>query len=724
MATKTIVTGCASLISFCIPAYAQQDAPPAQPQAASTPSEAAKSAPAVDNGAPQQVLVSASKNRPQIMVEAPMSIQAFTGKELASKNITNLDALVSAVPGASQGEQLGEFIRSYSIRGSGAGGGIGDALVGYYIDETAYVIPNAQFAPPLRLMDIAQVEVLRGPYGTLYGQGAMGGTMIFRTKNPNLKQVTGDAETYIANVEGSSGLSYGAAAAVSIPLIKDTLGLRISGGGDSRAGYADVYSGDPTGTPRVRDANKMHKSDARVVLYWVPNENFKARLQYMHFGGKQDYSQQMTSVDPSYLANWGDVQGYEKSRNDLYSLSMEYDLGFATLTSATGVVEFDTSYLSALAVPVLGSGPLFNGYTGNSFTQELRLASNSNGPLHWVVGAYYNNAKNRFDQSANLTLLTILGATTTKTRNKSIFGEMSYDLFDGKLVPLLGLRQYKDNRTFISESIIPKAPDASGNASPSVTTWRANLAYHPDGETTAYLNAGTGFRSGIAQSPLQVNALRIDNIIEGVALNPDRVRNLEIGIKGSLRQARLSYEANLYKLQYNGLQTGLYTSSGIAAFASLGNATVKGIDLALQWTPMRGLNLGFAGDLNNAKYNDVNPLVARGIGSVVYPGAQLLNTPRFTTRLDANYSRPVNETWTAYANGSVSRSGSRMNQAGDETAIFNLVDASLGLRSKTYEVELYGQNLGDARGPWFIRQAGLIGGPVPRTIGIRGRYHF
>ncbi|WP_371765599.1 TonB-dependent receptor [Massilia sp.] len=721
MTTKTIVTGCASLISFCIPAYAQQDSVSTQPPAAST---ATKAAVTNDDASPQQVVVSASKARPQILVESPMSIQAFTGKELASKNITNIDALVTAVPGASQGEQLGEFIRAYSIRGSGAGGGIGDAMIGYYIDETPYVIPNAQWAPPLRLLDIAQVEVLRGPYGTLYGQGAMGGTMIFKTKSPDLKKVTGDAETYIANVEGSSKLSYGAAAAVSIPLIQDELGLRISGGGDSRAGYADVYSGAPTGAPRNVDANKMHKSDARVVLSWVPTDNFKARLQYMHFGGKQDYSQQMSSLDPAYIRDWTNVQGYEKSTNDMYSLSMEYDLGFATLTSATGFIKFDTSYLSALNIPVLGAGPLFNGYSGNSFTQEFRLASNASGPLHWVAGVYYNKAKNRFDQTAELTALSIAGATTTKTRNHSVFGEISYDLLDGKLVPLLGLRQYKDNRTFVSQSTIPPAPDATGSASPSVTTWRANLAYHPSADSTAYLNAGTGFRSGIVQSPFQVSALANDNISEGLALKPDRVRNLEVGIKGSLRQARVSYEANLYKLQYNGLQSGIVTSISVSAFASLGNATVKGIDLALQWAPIRGLNIGFAGDLNRAEYNDVNPLVARGIGAGVYPGARLLNTPRFTARLDATYSLPVNEVWTAYANGAVSRSGSRINQFGDQTEIFNLVDGSVGLRSKAYEIELYAQNLSDARGPWFIRQAGLIGGPVPRTIGLRGRYHF
>ena len=717
MTTKLILSSCASMLSLCFPAYGQQAGTPLTP----TPAGAADPEPAA-----QTVYVTANKGQPQILVEAPMSIQAFSGKELAAKNVHKIDDLITAIPGASQSEQLGEFNRTYSIRGSGSGGGAGDAMLGYYVDDIPFVTPNLQIAPPLRLMDIQQVEVLRGPYGTLYGQGAMGGTMIFRTKNPSLKAVTGEAETYAADVKGSSKASYGAAAAVSIPLIEGKLGLRISGGGDFRAGYADVFSGAPTGTPRATDANDMRKGDARAVLLWLPNDELRVRLQYMHFGGKQDYTQEMASVSPAYFANYGAVNGYEKSVNDLYGASIEYDLGFASLTSATGYTRFDLSNLSGLLAPIVGNGRLFNHFTGNSVTQELRLASTDAGPLHWVGGVYYNDAESviGYDVNFEVPIINTIGATTIRTRNTSVFGELSYDLFGGKLVPLLGLRRYRDDRTFHGETVTPAPASYSGEATPSVTTWRANLAYHPSRDSTIYVNAGTGFRGGIVQAPLQVASLRADNIIVGDALEPDRMKNIEIGVRGALRDARLTYEFNAYRLLYTGIQSGLTTSIGLSANATLGDATMQGIDFSLQWEPLKGLTLGLSGDRNWSKYDKVNPLVAQGIGAVVREGGQLINTPKYTARFDIGYATPLNPIWALYTNASASRSASRLNQGGALTEEFNLFDANIGLRSASYEAEIYGQNLSDARGPWYIRRQGSIAGPTPRTVGLRLRYHF
>jgi iron complex outermembrane receptor protein len=399
MTTKLMLTSCASMLSLCFPAYGQQAGAPDD----NLRQDAAVTAPVKADAEPasQTVFVTANKRQPQILVEAPMSIQAFTGKDLAAKNVFKIDDLITAVPGASQSEQLGEFNRTYSIRGSGSGGGTGDAMLGYYVDDIPFVTPNLQIAPPLRLTDIQQVEVLRGPYGTLYGQGAMGGTMIFRTKNPSLSVMSGDVEAYAADVKGTSEPSYGASVALSIPLIEGKLGLHISAGGDFRAGYADVFSGAASGAPRATDANEMRKGDARAVLLWVPNEKLRVRLQYMHFGGKQDYSQQMASLSPAYLANYGAVKGYEKSSNELVGLSVEYDLGFANLTSATGYTRFDTSNLQGLLAPFLGNGTLFNGFSGDSVTQELRLASTDGG--HFTGSAGFTTTMRK----ASLTMMSI-----------------------------------------------------------------------------------------------------------------------------------------------------------------------------------------------------------------------------------------------------------------------------------------------------------------------------
>ena len=88
------------------------------------------------------------------------------------------------IPGASEQSEIGAGYKVFSFRGSGAGGPIGDGMIGYYLDDTPFGIPNFQAAPPIQYFDLERIEVLRGPQGTLYGQGSMGGAIIYHTKNP------------------------------------------------------------------------------------------------------------------------------------------------------------------------------------------------------------------------------------------------------------------------------------------------------------------------------------------------------------------------------------------------------------------------------------------------------------------------------------------------------------------------------------------------------------
>lgn len=724
MRLKHLLTCCSSFVALTGAAHAQQVSSPANAQSPAAPQIPSEQTP--ENSA--DIVVTASKSTAQTVLQAPIAIQAFSGAELAAKNIRSVDTLIAAVPGAAQGEQLGEFLRTYSIRGSGTGGGIGDSLIGYYLDDTPYIIPNAQFAPQIRLIDLDRVEVLRGPYGTLYGAGAMGGTIIFHTKDPSLTRITADAEGYVGTTQGAHLPNYGTAGAISIPIIQDKLGIRISGGGNYRAGYADVYAGDPAGTPRVRDANDSKHRDLRIVALWQPSSELSVRLQYQHFDGRQGFSQQMTSLKPHYFANYGNIDGFEKSNNNLYSGTINLDLGFANFVSSTGYIDFNTGYLTSLNIPLLGgNGRLSNDYIGHSFSQEVRLTSAGASPLHWVIGGFYNDAKNAFGQTIDfpVPLLNGVGTTTTRTKNYSGFGEVSYDLDDGKIVPLGGIRVYHDDRNFVS--VNATSPTVTGSSSPTVVTWRGNLSYHPNRSMTVFFNAGTGFRSGIVQSQLQADALALDGINQGTSLSPDRMRNLELGFKGALRASRVNYELNLYDLRYTDIQSGLVTSIQLAAFASLGNAKIQGIDASLQWQPIDGLTLGVSGDVNKSEYTSVNPIVARGVGPTVAEGKRLLNQPRWTARFDIGYSTAIGNDTTVFTNGSGSFSDNRLNQFGDATAKTAIFDASVGVRKDNVEIEVFGQNLSNERGPWFIRQAAnptLIGGPIPRTIGLRARLHY
>lgn len=687
----------------------------------------------------ETVVVTAAKGGAQKLLESPMSVQVLSDTELKVKHISDIhDLITTAVPGASQEEQIGVFIRDYAIRGSGAGGGIGDPMIGYYIDETAWSVPNSQQAPALRIVDIDRVEVLRGPYGTLYGQGAMGGIMIFHTKNPNLDHLTVNADISLATMQNAGGLNYTAEGAISFPLVEGKLGLRISGGYDYQAGYASVYAGDATGTPLARHANDVRQDDLRAVLLWQPTEKFSARLQYWTFGGYQHYSTQLQSVRPAALTNWGDIKGFEYSRSHLYSATLQYDLDFATLTSASSYLRTGGEDLYAL-YPTIGldqggakQGLPYRPGTYNA-QEELRLASAPGGPLHWVVGMFYQDARSNY--WFKIPAFNYNTQTTINTRNWSTYGEVSYDLFGGKLVPLVGLRYFTDDRSFNTNDN-PGSSTANvvtGSTKPSVSTWRFNLSYHPTEDMTVYFNAGTGFRSPIMQSAAQVAALQAVNIDGQLSLKPDSDISYELGIKGRLADFNIDYAANIYWLAYKNFQTGVQTPT-VAAFANLGTARTQGFDLQLNWYPVDGLTLGFTGNINRAAYGQVDPQVANySGGTVIAPGKQMLNTPNYSARFDAAYETEIGGGYKLHTNAAAIPMANRKNQFNEHTSAFTLFNASIGVSYDRYNVELFAENISDERGPYYVRTAAdpavaspkvMEVGPNPRTIGVRLSANF
>lgn len=669
------------------------------------------------------IIVTASKQGAQTLQKSPLAIQAFSSETLAAKGINDTGGLVAMIPGAAPLEQVGSIIKAYSLRGSGAGGGVGDSLIGYYLDDAPFAIPNTGFAPPVRFMDLDRVEVLRGPQGTLYGQGSMGGTFIYHTRDPNLSHSEVQVDTNASTSKGAGGLNYGFAAAVSIPIVSDTLALRVSGGYDHRAGYVDVYSGAAVGTPRVKDANHINNSDIRATLLWKPSERFQARAQIWHFEGRQGYTQSLNSLDPAVITNYGGVEGFEKTNFELYSLSLKYDVGFATLSSSTSYLKGSTGYLAAIAP----DSPLINQYPSYNFSQETRLTSNGSGPLHWFIGSIYSKAKGDFHFDLNLGGIPfIFGDTIVRTENWAIFGETSYDLFDGKLVPLVGLRYYDDNRKSINDqTVLGTRAINPGGAKAKITTWRANLSYYPNDDLTIFFNAGTGFRSGIVQSQFQVDALAKDGITSAQGVRPDRLASYELGLKSRLAGDALQVGLNLYSVKYKNLQSGLNTSTAfIPGFATLGDARSNGVDLELRWkTPVDGLSLGFTGNLNHSKFLDVNPLVAAGTGAV-RDGGRMLNTAKFNSRVDVDYSGSIGDDMKLVMNASASTGGNRLMNDGYIVPSSTLFAGSIGVRKGDLQLTLFGENLGDSRRPTFARNSTLFAGPFPRTIGLRLTANF
>ena len=145
------------------------------------------------------VIVTAQR-RDELLKDVPMAVQALSGEELVEAGFHDLRDIITLVPGASEGRGNAAGIRSYQIRGVSSF--YGDATIGYYLDEAAYVIPNRNYAPVARSFDIERIEVLRGPQGTLYGLGSMGGTIRFITADPDLERFRVRGDVAWSNTSG------------------------------------------------------------------------------------------------------------------------------------------------------------------------------------------------------------------------------------------------------------------------------------------------------------------------------------------------------------------------------------------------------------------------------------------------------------------------------------------------------------------------------------------
>jgi iron complex outermembrane receptor protein len=667
----------------------------------------------------EEIVVTGTKMGAARLMDVPQAIQSFSAESLAVKRVYELQDLMTAIPGASQQAQVSASNRTYSLRGSGGGGGVGDSLVGYYIDDVPFGIPNYQGAPAIHFFDLDRVEVLRGPQGTLYGQGSMGGTIIFRTKDPDLSNVVIRGGSSFSTTEDAGGLNYSVSGAVSVPVVEDKFAIAVSGGYDFQNGYADVYSGAPEGSPLLEDGNDITAKDYRVVALWEPNDQLRVRAQYWRFESSQDYIQGLTSLEPPQLNFQGSIPGLDRSATDFATLTIEYDFGGVKLSNSAGYQDLDPfEFVAGFDLDFFGgAGTLTLGQPAKSFVNELRLNSDSDGPLKWMLGGFYQDAESTFSSILDFPSFYLETVNRTETKNYSVFGEVSHELFDGKLVPLFGLRYYSDKR---------KGTDGGTGAvtegSPEVVNWRVNLAYHPSDNWTVFYNMSTGFRSGIIQSEVQAStASTAVGFNVNQALDPDKLTNYEFGLKTTLLDGTLQLQSSVYHIKYTDFQ-GQLTPGGLTVFANFGNAETTGWDVEFDWiTPIDGLTLAFSGNVNGSKYHDVPDgfaISAPGIAD----GGRLINTPKFNWRVDVAYATPIGDTdWEFVARASASQNDGLVLEDARQFDTWEAYSATLGVQKENLEITLFGDNLSDYRGPVTSNAPTLLSGPYPRTIGLRLR---
>jgi outer membrane receptor protein involved in Fe transport len=664
------------------------------------------------------VIVSAQK-RDQDILTVPTSVQALGGTTLQRQGITEITTALTKIPGASLQGQTNSSQTVYQLRGVANGDVLGDATVASYLDNFAFGVPTVPWAAPADLYDLNRLEVLQGPQGTLYGSSSLGGVIKVITNDPDTKHYDLSGFASGGSVD-NHGYDYEGDLMVNLPL-DDTFAVRAVIGAKHLTGDASApFLG-------IQNANTSDVFSARIKALYQPTDKFRLLASYWYYNDHQDFTNRVDHSNPAQIDDRG--VGNSPSKYWIGALDAQYDLGWANVLNSLGYMERQSSLL-AVGCQVDTCFNVQAQDNTSSWSDELRLTSQGQGPLHWIGGFFFQHGSDSGPTFFNLTnpdLLTVSFAGV-KSTEYAAFGEVSYDLWDGKIRPLVGLRYSKIDRSLSQDSnttiettppiLVKSTAGASGSF--YHLTPRFNLSYVPNESGIVYLNIAQGFRPGALQSASEVASLKaVLGVDTPVQLNTDSLWSYEVGTKWRLFDNTMRVSAAVYAIDWKDaqFQTG---ASGVSGMINLGDVKGYGFELTIsQRTPIPGLSWDFAGAINSTTIDGIAPGVLAAL-PFLSNGMQVPPVPKNNASIDVYYERPLPFADTQFisALSFYYRASEEDLSTGRRSAILQIWSAHAGIRRPTYEVQGFLDNFTNEQGPTIWEEGRMIV-PRPRTIGIR-----
>ncbi|MET0535644.1 MAG: TonB-dependent receptor [Steroidobacter sp.] len=694
-----------------------------------------------DNGTTIEEVVVTALKRSTLLGETPMSMLAVTGEAIKNRGIDNVADLLRATPGLSLVDQ-GAGQKRLVVRGVQSAG---EAQTGLYYDETpvsggapSTTNDAGQRSPEMRLFDVERIEVLRGPQGTLYGSGSMGGTVRVLFNKPSYELGATVDSSFESTEDGDTG--YQVNAMLNAPLVDDKLAARSVFYYRDRGGYIDNV------TLGRDDVNSELSRGGRVLLRYQPTD--KMTLDAAVHLQRED----------SYVSAWELPAGTYRTavptqlpaRDDfeLYSLTLNWDLSFATLTGVTSlfkrdlVVAIDASRLMANFGP-LGApfrpGVLMQPQDIEDRSHELRLSSNSEGPLHWTAGMFYEE-REAFTLSEQLLADPAIGLPRTPrsvatSRNindtleqRAVFGEISYDLTSA-LTLTAGGRYFDYEKSITGETTVG-FPLLGAVVTPPTTVesdedgWvsKLNVAYKVGDSALLYAQANEGFRPGGANQVIGLPA----------ALTPyeaDSLWNYEVGAKTRWLRDSLIVNFAAFRIDWDNMQGNGRTTNGAFNFISnAGEARIDGVELETSIMPLPGLELSLSGTYTDAKLtqDQLDP----NVNAPGREGDRIPNVPKHAAAFSAKYEWPLVDALTAMVRTDVNYVGSSDSEFRPNNPFLEHIDSytltnlRLGVRHDLggWSAQLFVNNLFDevAIGRVLSNAFGrdVTFSAPPRTIGV------
>ena len=667
----------------------------------------------------EEVIVTAQK-RSQRLVDVPVAITAIGGEELAQKGLTSIQDISFAVPGMALRE---DGPGSYQIFMRGLSNQYGsDALVGVYLDEAPLSLTGFDQLDS-RALDLERVEVLKGPQGTLYGQGSVAGAIRYITKAPQLDEFGGSIEAQESFI--SDGDSHEVITGVlNAPIVKDVFGIRIAATLEEGGGWQDQPEAG------IKDGNNQDLRNIRAKALWKPTEALSVQGMVVVHRNESELGLGYEEPDRTVTV------AVDRARRlvpkqfdyDLYNLDVKYDVGFGELLSSSTYIDYDHRFpFSYIGGPETILRRRARRHRRPS--QHARISSRRrSGSAHratvrvnYTFGAFYRSLDHTLDRCLrhavrrHATSAISYYIDKDKYESYALFGDASYR-FNDRFEVGAGVRYFEDDQEtfdgFESES------DSFDSIDP-----RVYASFKASDDINVYASAGSGFRSG------GFNRGELDNY------EPESLVTYELGTKGTTADGMLAFEFAVFYSDYKDmLRRGLVFNSGSGTTdqntSNIGKVEVKGAEVGLTWRPIDRLTLN-----TTAAYLDSEVVEVKAADATNIAGDPVDYVPELSYTLGAMYDFDWSATMPGFFRvdysyrDAVSYVDRSSFPAAERAAVLRRYRAARGARRAmkigAASIELFGTNLTN-QNKWIDPYHDWTNAnrTRPREIGVKVGYQF
>ncbi|WP_339865173.1 TonB-dependent receptor [Paremcibacter congregatus] len=730
----------------------------------------------------EEIVVTATKRGAQDIQSVAMSVSALGESTLKDMGVSDFDDYAYSVPGLYMIDQ-GPGDKLYLMRGVGSSA---SSAVGIYLDEAVLTGNNPEDGGgrnvDIKVYDMQQIEALRGPQGTLYGASSFGGTIKMITNKPNPSATEGYVDGTLSQTK-DGGTNYIVHGMVNLPIVEDKFAVRVVGWHHDESGFIDNLR------LSNEDYNTEKTTGLRTMLRFEPNEKMSLTAMWVHqqmdIGGRQRFFHEDPKRAAIPLADGSTVDNTEyqgdlvngdyildasTDNSDIYSITLDYDFDTLKLTAASSYFDREVNYWFDSTPILVYFGLPVPAYTNQPqqrsiWSNEIRLASDYDGPVNFVVGALY--AEEKRDWEVRVATVGADGAPTGpwvfgpdhdylgaggtpfgqepsffhrtidgKMTQTALFGEVTFDISD-KLTAIAGMRYFDSNISETRQLVHGfggpfNQPKLEDEASFNKTTFKGSLSYQATDNMMVFFTVAQGFRQG-GLNPPGLEGGFVDTEIP-TRYKSDDIVNYELGIKTEGFDGRLTFNATVYHTDWDDIQAREYNVTPFIVNAGAGR--VNGFELESAARPMEGLTLTGMLSYTDAKITETQTIGDSGVEfrDSGRAGDPFFNVPKWNLNLAAQKDFPVTNELDGMVRVDFSHVGkTRTKYRADHPynqnlAAYSLMNLRAGVRTENWQVMLFVNNLLNTRAEinkvYFEQEDPATFTNRPRTIGVNASYNF